>query len=78
MIASYIIEAGMALTGNIESRNDPVPEDKDEEHEKHAERGHIVHGLHQDHQLAAQSWHEADQLQHAKQPECSEHRQTPI
>lgn len=53
-----------------------VPEDEDEEHEKHAEGGHIVHGLHQHHQLPLQSWHETNQLQHAHQPESPEYRQT--
>lgn len=27
------------------------PKDEDEQHEQHAESGHIVHGLHEDHEL---------------------------
>jgi len=38
------------------------PKDEDEEHQQHAEGGHIVHGLHQYHQLPAQSREEPHQL----------------
>lgn len=39
------------------------PKDEDEEHQQHAECGHVVHGLHEDYKLALEGWHEADQLQ---------------
>lgn len=55
-----------------------VPEDKDEEHEQHAEGGNVVHCLHEDHQLATQGGHEAHQLQHPEQPESSEHGKTAV
>ena len=42
----------------------PSPEDEDEEHEQHAEGGHVVHGLHEHHELAPQCGHKAHQLQH--------------
>lgn len=48
-----------------------VPEDKDEEHEQHAEGGYVVHCLHQDHQLATEGRHETHQFQHPEQPKCS-------
>lgn len=54
------------------------PEDEDEEHEQHAERGHVVHGLHEHHQLPPQGWHEAHQLQDSEQPESPEHGQAAV
>lgn len=55
-----------------------VPEDKDEEHEQHAEGGYVVHCLHQDHQLAAEGRHETHQFQHPEQPKSSQHGQASI
>lgn len=48
-----------------------VPEDKDEEHEQHAEGGNVVHCLHQDYQLATEGRHETHQFQHPEQPKSS-------
>lgn len=48
-----------------------IPEDKDEEHEQHAEGGYVVHCLHQDHQLATEGRHETHQFQHPEQPKSS-------
>lgn len=41
-----------------------IPEGEDEEHQQHAECGHIIHGLHQHYQLSPQGGQEPDQLQH--------------
>ncbi len=49
-----------------------IPESEDEEHQQHAERGHIVHGLHQDHQLSPQGRQEANQLQYPQQTKRSQ------
>lgn len=53
----------------------PSPEDEDEEHEQHAEGGHVVHGLHEHHELPLQRRQEAHQLQHPHQAEGPQHRQ---
>jgi len=55
-----------------------VPEDKDEEHQQHAEGGHVVHCLHQDHQLATEGGHETHQFQHPQQPKSAEHREASV
>lgn len=54
------------------------PEDEDEEHEEHTEGGHVVHGLHENDELPAQSRHEANQLYHPQQPERPQHGETAI
>lgn len=54
------------------------PEYKDEEHEKHAEGGYIVHSLHQHHKLAAQRGHETHQLQHPQETERPQHREASV
>lgn len=53
------------------------PKDEDEEHQQHAERGHVVHGLHEDYELALEGWHEADQLQNSHEPKGPQDRETP-
>lgn len=53
------------------------PKDEDEEHQQHAEGGHIVHGLHEDDELALQCWHEADQLQHPHETKGAQDREPP-
>lgn len=53
------------------------PEDEDEEHQQHAERGHVVHGLHEDYELALEGWHEADQLQNSHEPKGPQDREPP-
>lgn len=54
------------------------PEGEDEEHEQHTEGGHIIHCLHQDHQLSPQSWQKAHQLEHTQETKSPEHGKTPI
>lgn len=54
------------------------PEDEDEEHKEHAEGGHVVHSLHQHHELAAQCGHETHQLQHPQETESPQHREAPV
>ena len=44
----------------------------------YAEGGHVVHGLHEHHQLAPQCGHEAHQLEHPQQPEGAQHRQPAV
>lgn len=55
-----------------------APEDEDEEHEQHAESGHVVHRLHQDHQLPPERGHEAHQLDNPQQAEGPQHRQAAV
>lgn len=52
------------------------PEDEDEEDEQGEEDSDVVHGAQHHEQLAAQVWHEADQLEDAEQPEGPQHGQT--
>lgn len=53
------------------------PKDEDEEHQQHAEGGHVVHGLHEDYELALEGWHEADQLQNSHEPKGPQDREPP-
>lgn len=53
------------------------PKDEDEEHQQHAEGGHVVHGFHEDDELALEGRHEADQLQHPHQPKGPQDREAP-
>lgn len=53
------------------------PKDEDEEHQQHAECGHVVHGLHEDYKLALEGWHEADQLQNSHEPKGPQDREPP-
>ena len=55
-----------------------IPESEDEEHQQHAEGGHVVHGLHQHHQLSPQGGQEADQLQNPQQTKCPQDGQPPV
>ncbi len=55
-----------------------APECEDEKHEQHTECSHIVHGLHQDHQLSAQSREEAHQFEHTQETKRPQHWKTPI
>lgn len=55
-----------------------TPESEDEKHEQHAERGHVVHGLHQHHQLSPQGGQEADQLQDPQQAKSSQDGQAAV
>lgn len=55
-----------------------VPESEDEKHQQHAERGHIVHCLHQHNQLSPQGGQEANQLQNPQQTKCSQDRQPTV
>lgn len=54
------------------------PEGEDKKHQQHAEGGHIIHCLHQDHQLSPQSRQEAHQLEHTQEPKGPEHGKTSI
>lgn len=49
------------------------PKYEDEEHQQHAEGGHVVHGLHEDDKLPLQGRHEAHQLQNPHEPEGPQH-----
>lgn len=55
-----------------------LPEDEDKQHKQHAEGGHIVHRLHQNHKLPPQRRHESHQLNDPQKPECPQHRQTTV
>ena len=55
---------------------DDSPEYENEEHQEHAERGHIVHGSHEYEQLATQCRQEAHKLEYAKQAKCTQHGQS--
>ena len=67
-----------ALTPLARMPHLPSPEDEDEEHKQHAEGGHVVHGLHEHHELPLQRRQEAHQLQHPHQAEGPQHRQAPL
>lgn len=53
------------------------PKYEDEEHQQHAEGGHVVHGLHEDDELALEGGHEAHQLQHSHEPKGPQDREAP-
>lgn len=55
-----------------------VPEYEYEQHQQHAERGHVVHGLHQHYKLPPQGRKEPDQLQNSQQTEGAQHRQASL
>lgn len=55
-----------------------APESEDEKHQQHAEGGHIVHGLHQHHQLSPQGGQEAYKLEHPQQTKRPQDRQPAI
>ena len=63
---------------NLRTRNWKCsPKDENEEHQQHAERGHVVHGLHEDYELALEGRHEADQLQNSHEPKGPQDREPP-
>lgn len=60
---------------NITSSYKYIPEYEYKKHQQHAKCGHIVHSLHQHHQLPPKCRKEPDQLQNPQQAKGAQHRQ---